>query len=116
MPTIWNRVVMGIVMAAIAGGAAVAVSPPNPRELQAPAPTGKIPLADASAPHCCETTCADSCAACPGKTLRPTIGVALEWSGPPQVKVNQPAEYTRGVPCSGSPFKSKFHAVSMSRR
>ena len=94
MPTIWNRVVMGIVMAAIAGGAAVAVSPPNPRELQAPAPTGKIPLADASAPRCCETTCADSCAACPGKTLRPTIGVALEWSGPPQVKVNQPAEYT----------------------
>lgn len=100
MSKLLKRILAGLMMVAAAGGAAVAVSPPL--ELQLAPPTAKIPPAD-GAKACCATAKPGPNDCCPdgicktdcGKAAgTPTLGVALEWSGPLTARVNKPSEYT----------------------
>lgn len=108
MSKLLKRVMVGMLMVATAGGAAIAVSPPSPPvEIQLAIPKAKIPPADAEKSCCatakpgpdgccqnniCKTDCCESGKCKPGNT--PTMGVALEWSGPLTARINKPSEYT----------------------
>ena len=124
MSKLWKRLVAGLLMAACAGGAAVAVAPPAllippaaeageanacPACVLTPACCATV---SAEPSECCKTTncgqsaecckdgvcktdcCSSGCCKSTVACCAPTMGVSLEWSGPSTARVNRPAEYT----------------------
>jgi uncharacterized repeat protein (TIGR01451 family) len=106
MRTRWKRTAVGLVLAGIAGGAALGLArPSDPPAVIPPAdgPAGPpvlpvvhleggrtVPVAGPATPAVAPVAPTD-----PAPRTDPAI--ALEWSGPPVVKANRPAEYTLTV-------------------
>lgn len=100
MRTTWKRTVAGLMVAGVAGTAAIslgqqsdppAVIPPSDGESDRSPTTPRVP----------RTLQIDTPAVVPVHAMVPVAkndpAVALDWSGPAVVKVNQPAEYTLTV-------------------